>query len=166
KRGYELAQIDEPRLLQVPFTLCAVLAQVVPDLNMTEIEKRLKWHGYRNFDLKRLERRIKLAKKWNENYGPEYLRFRIIEDSEAIKIKEKLNKKQILCLGKIAGELDRELKATELHKRIYEISREVGLEPPRLFEAIYLVLIGKRRGPRAASLILTLDKRFVRDRFR
>ncbi|OYT40307.1 MAG: lysine--tRNA ligase [Candidatus Altiarchaeales archaeon ex4484_43] len=166
KRKYELAQIDEPRLLQVPFTLCAVLAQAVPDLNMKKIEKRLKWHGYGNFDLKRLERRIKLAKNWNENYGPEYLRFRIIEDSEAAKIREKLNKKQILCLRKIADELDRELKATELHKRIYEISREVGLEPSRLFEAIYLVLIGKRRGPKAASFILTLDKRFVRDRFR
>ncbi len=166
KRKYELAQLNEPRLLQIPFTLCAVLAQVVPDLDMKEIEKRLEWHGYKNFDLKRLEKRIKLARDWNENHGPEYLRFKILTDSEASEIKRNLNKKQITALEKIADELDKEWKPEELHKRIYEISREINLEPPRLFDAIYLVLIGKKKGPKAASFILTLDKDFVRDRFK
>ncbi len=166
RRIYELSQTGKACLLQVPFTLCAVLAQAVPDLDMGEIEQRLKWHGYENFDLRRLEERIKLARNWNEKYGPEYLRFNILTDSEALKIKEDLSREQVTCLDKIAGELDKGLKPEQLHKRIYEISREVGLETPKLFEAIYLVLIGKKKGPKAASFILTLERGIVLNRFK
>jgi lysyl-tRNA synthetase class 1 len=34
-----------------------------------------------------------------------------------------------------------------------------------MFEAIYLVLVGKRKGPKAASFILSLDADYVRKRF-
>jgi lysyl-tRNA synthetase class 1 len=166
RKKYELAQINEPRVLQVPFTLCAVLYQAVPDLDMGEIKKRLEWHGYKDFDTGRLDKRIKLAREWNESQGPEYLRFQILGDSKASKFKSNLDKKQREALGKIADELDRGWKPEELHKRIYQISRELELEPPRLFEAIYLVLIGKKKGPKAASFILTLDRDFVRERLK
>lgn len=165
RRHYLLSQVDEPRLLQIPFTLCAVLAQAVPDLDIVEMEKRLRWHGYEGFDLERLEKRVELAKNWNAEYGPDYLRFTLLDDPGFQKVREELSEKQSTALGRLADELDRKWKPEELHKRIYETSRELGLKPPELFKAIYLVLIGKKKGPKAASFILSLDRDFVKERF-
>ncbi len=165
KRHYMLSQVEEPRMLQIPFTLCAVLAQIIPNLDLEEIKKRLIRHGYRDFDLDRLGKRIKLAQEWNKIYGPDYLQFTLLDDTDSHKIRETLSKEQTTALEKIVDELNTEWTPKELHKRIYEISREAQLKPPKLFEAIYLVLIGKMRGPKAASFILTLDKDLVKKRF-
>ena len=161
-RMYWLSQVSEPKFLGVPFTLCAVLAQVVPDLDMKDISKRLENSGYEKFDMKRLESRLKLAREWNKSYGPEYLNFKIIEDKEVAKAK--LDNKQKEGLKVLAGELDKKFTPKELHKRIYDIARDIELEPEKLFEAIYLVLIGKRKGPKAAMFLLSLEKEFVRGR--
>ncbi|HIE33906.1 MAG TPA: lysine--tRNA ligase [Candidatus Altiarchaeales archaeon] len=166
KRKYELAQIDRPRLLQVPFTMCAALGQIVEDLNLKEISKRLEWQGYENFDKKRLERRLRVAREWNKKYGPEHLKFRLIGDEVSKKIKEKLVEEQREGLRRISRELDKKMDAENLHRRIYEISREIGLNPKLLFEAIYLVLIGKKKGPRAAAFLLTIDREMIRERFK
>jgi len=164
KRKYELSQVSEPRFLGVPFTLCAVLAQIVPDLDLEEISKRLENSGYENFDLERLELRLRLAKNWNQDYGPEYLNFKIINDEEADVVKTELDDKQKEGLGILLKELDKKLTPKELHKRIYETARSIELEPDMLFEAIYLVLIGKKKGPKAAMFLLSLDREFVKER--
>ena len=45
-----------------------------------------------------------------------------------------------------------------VHKLVYEIAGQVtDARPAELFQAIYLVLLGKPRGPRAGSFI-TVDK--------
>lgn len=165
KRQYELAQINEPRLLQVPFTLCAVLAQVVSDLDAVKIEERVRQLGYSGFDSLRLMRRIKFAHEWNKLYGPDYLRFTLLDESAAAEIKTKLNSEQRRALSMLAESLKFGLSPEKLHKRIYEVAREVGIKPEEFFEVIYLVLIGKKRGPKAASFILSLDIDFVRRRF-
>ncbi|RLI93659.1 MAG: lysine--tRNA ligase [Candidatus Altiarchaeales archaeon] len=167
KRMYELSQINEPRSLQVPFTLCAVLSQIVEDLNINYIVKRLKRLGYDKFDLGRLKRRLIAAKNWNDLYGPDYLKFKLISPEEAMKIKKNLSEKQRIGLRRIYMELEKEkgIDAKTLHKRIYEISREIGLKPELLFDAIYLVLIGKKRGPRAALFLLGIDRKIIRERF-
>lgn len=166
RRRYELSQITEPKLLQVPFTLCTTLAQIVPDLDLEKIRGKLTGMGYEGFDNERLRSRLMLAKNWVEGYGPEYLRFKLITDSKGKEIHEKLDEKQREALSKLAGELNKKWLPKELHKRIYEISRGIDLEPQKLFEAIYMVLIGKRKGPKAAGFILTLDNDFVQNRFK
>lgn len=166
RRRYELSQIYEPKLLQIPFTLCTTLAQIVPDLNLEKIVKKLSEMGYENFDNERLRKRLRLSKNWVETYGPEYLRFELVSDLEAREIYERLEERQKEALERLVKELDKKWSPKELHKRIYEISRGMDLKPEKLFEAIYLVLIGKKKGPRAASFILSLDKEFVRGRFK
>lgn len=166
KRIYELAQIDKPKLLQIPFTLCAMLSQTVSDLNLDEISRRLIIHGYENFDMERLKKRLELARNWNELYGPDYLKFRILEDNEIDSIKKEIPPKVIRCLKILADELEKKWKPEELHKRIYEISRNNNLEPTELFEWIYMVLIGRKKGPKAAMFLLTIDKNFIQRRFR
>lgn len=166
KRIYELAQINEAKLLQIPFTLCAMLSQTVPDLNTDEISRRLLHQGYGNFDRERLKGRLEFARNWNELYGPDYLKFRILGDDEIETIKKELSLKVIRCLKILADELEKKWKPEELHKRIYEIARNNNLDPTEFFEWIYVVLIGRKKGPKAAMLLLTLDRNFVQNRFR
>ncbi len=165
RRGYELAQIEEPDKLGVPYTMCAVLAQIVPDLDIEDISRRLKRQGYHVFNQKRLEKRLKAARGWNRKYGPEYLNFTISSKKDSEKVKEKLSDREKKALGEIACELDKEQTPKEFHKRIYEVSRANSMDPTRMFQIIYQVLIGKDRGPKAASFLLTLEKDFIRERF-
>ncbi len=165
-RMYEFSQIKKPEKLQVPYTLCAVLSQVVSDLNPDEITKRLERQGYVDYSRERLMKRIKLAGEWSRRYGPGCLKFRLIDEEKAEEVKKQLTADERMVLRGIADELDKDLNAEELHKRIYEISRENGVKPSMVFRALYNVLIGKNRGPKAALFILSLDTSFVRNRFK
>lgn len=161
KRLYELSQIGEPKKLLVPFTMCAVISQI-PNLDIEEIARRLNTLGYEDFDRKRLEKRLKLANKWVMKHGPEFLRFKILDDASSISLSD-LQKKGLSLL---ADELIKNLTPKELHVKIYEVARSIDLKPPELFDAIYLSLIGKLKGPRAGYFLIALDRDFVVRRFK
>ena len=165
KRSYELSQVGDARFLQVPFTLCTTLSQIVPDLDIERISKKLAALGYKSFDHEMLERRLTLSKNWVDSFGPENLKFKLLADEDSSKEYAKLDVKQKEALEKLYGELNANYTPEQFHKRIYETARGIGLKPDMLFEAIYKVFIGKSKGPKAASFILTLDKDFVEKRF-
>ncbi|MHC1585013.1 MAG: lysine--tRNA ligase, partial [Candidatus Syntropharchaeia archaeon] len=60
----------------------------------------------------------------------------------------------------------REWKADELHNEIYKIAEEIEMDPKDLFRAIYLSLLGSESGPRAGWFLLSLDREFLKKRFR
>ncbi len=53
----------------------------------------------------------------------------------------------------------------ELQQVIYHKAKEMELAPKDAFSAIYTVLLGKNHGPKAAWLVLSLDKAFITTRF-
>jgi lysyl-tRNA synthetase class 1 len=161
-RMYKLSQVGEPELLQVPFTLCAVLAQL-PKVDLNRVRVRLESMGYERFSLKKLEKRINAAGGWVGRYGPEHLKFTLLEDPNGIS--EPLSQLQKKGLAVLAGQLKGRWTPEAFHKVIYNTARGVGLEPDELFTAIYTSLINKRKGPKAASLILSLEPDFVVNRF-
>jgi len=165
KRMYQLSQAGESEYLNVPFTLCSVLAQVVSDLNAGVIVKKVRAMGYKDFSEGRLVRRVRLAGEWVGKYGPEYLQFELLDEKRADGQYSQLDERQRECLKRLAIELDGDWTPEGFHKRIYETARGAGLEPPRLFDAVYLTLIGKRKGPKAASFLLSLDRELVAKRF-
>ncbi|MFC2154701.1 hypothetical protein ACFLRC_04400, partial [Candidatus Altiarchaeota archaeon] len=79
--------------------------------------------------------------------------------------KEKLSDLQRKGLELLVKELKKGLSPEQLHKQIYELARSIELEPPQLFQAIYRVLIGRDKGPKAAMFLLSLDKDLVEKRF-
>ena len=68
-------------------------------------------------------------------------------------------------LRNVYAEVGKKWAPEDFHKRIYELSRELDLKPPEAFKAVYLALIGKERGPKAAAFILSLDADFLERRF-
>jgi len=165
KRMYQLSQVSQPQFLNIPYTLCAVLAQVVPDYKGEVLTRKVSAMGYSGFSEERLVFRVKLAGHWVRKHGPDYLMFELLDDMQSAEEYARLDDKQKECLSILSKELDKEWTAEKFHKKIYETARGAGLEPPRLFDAVYSVLIGKKKGPKAASFILSLERDFIVKRF-
>ena len=52
-------------------------------------------------------------------------------------------------------------KGEELHPKIHEIRKELGIEPRPAFQAIYITFLAKDSGPQAGWLLASLDRDFV-----
>jgi lysyl-tRNA synthetase class 1 len=59
---------------------------------------------------------------------------------------------------------EHELNPEELQTAIYEKSKEKELKSTDAFKAIYTAFLGKDHGPKAAWLLQSLDKEFVKKR--
>jgi len=108
--------------------------------------------------------RVPYAKIWLDKFAPEEQKFTVKE-----KLPEQalhLSALQKTFLGKIVDELSKDLKPEVFEIRLYELAKEIELSSKDAFSAIYKSLIGKDHGPKAAWLILSLDKKFLIDRFK
>ena len=149
-RIFELSQIE--KIKKPPSVRFSVLAQWIQMPNMKD---KIKEEG--------LEEWAKYARVWLEKYAPESEKFEVKKElPETVK---NLTDKQKELLKRIASEIDKEKNAEEFQAKIYEIGKELGLNGKETFAAIYSALIGKDHGPKAAWLILSLDKEFVKKRF-
>lgn len=149
-RAFELSQITSSEKL--PPLRFSVIAQLVQMPNMQDKIKQ-----------ENLEDWAKYAKVWIEKYAPESEKFLIQKDlPESAKNLSDLQKKY---LSEIAQIIDKEWIGDELQKEMYEITKRLNIPAKEAFAAIYNVLIGKDHGPRAAWLILSLNKEFIKKRF-
>jgi lysyl-tRNA synthetase class 1 len=149
-RAFELSQVGE--IQKPPVIRFSVLAQWV---QMPNMEGEIKKEG--------LEEWAEYAKNWVEKFAPEDDKF-IIQKQLPVQV-QNLSKEQKEFLKKLAKELDKKLTGEDFQTRIYDLGKELGLNGKQSFAAIYLSLIGKDHGPKAAWLILSLDKEFVQKRF-
>ncbi len=163
KRVYELSVEEKTKEIpvQIPFSLISLIAQLYDNIN--EIENVLKDMGHiekelSEYDKKRIEVLMKKSKKWVKDYAPNNYLIKVNKDlPESLEIKEE----QKEGLIKLKKELDKDLNAEDLQKRIYEIGKEMG-DVGGFFKAIYKVLIGKKAGPKAGPFIITIGKDKVR----
>lgn len=150
KRVFDLSQVGKKK--RVPSIRFWTLAQWVQMPNMDQEIKKANAQDWARY-----------AKIWIEKFAPEEEKF-IVQD-KLPKETEKLSKEQRKVLLKISSELDKKWTGDDFQTRIYEIGKEVELNGAKTFEAIYIALLGKNHGPKAAWLILSFDKEFVKKRF-
>ena len=67
---------------------------------------------------------------------------------------------------KVVKEIEKAKGAEELEKDIYTLSQTMKLDAKDAFGAIYLTLIGKNHGPKAAWLIMGIGKKKVINRLK
>lgn len=151
-RSFELAQVGK-EIKRPPKIRFSVLAQWVQMPNMAE---EIKKEG--------LEDWAKYAKNWVENYAPENEKFTV--QKELPKAVSELTNEQKELLLKISEEINKKWTGDELQTKIYDLGKELGLNGKETFAAIYKSLINKDHGPKAAWLILSLDKEFIINRFK
>jgi lysyl-tRNA synthetase class 1 len=149
-RAFELSQVSKTQ--KPPTIRFSVLAQWA---QMPNMEAEIKKEG--------LEDWAKYARVWVEKFAPEKDKFTVQQMVPAAV--QNLSNEQKEFLKKVAVELDKQWNGEEFQTRIYDIGKEMGLSGKDTFAAIYTALLGKDHGPKAAWLILSLDKGFVKKRF-
>ena len=114
-------------------------------------------------ELAYVRERLESATKWVKEFAPEQYKFTVLEKLPA---DIKLDDEQKAVLGEIADIFEkRSWTEKELEKAIYELAKEKST-PKKTFQAAYLALLGKERGPRLAAFMLSLSKELVVKRFR
>ncbi len=79
---------------------------------------------------------------------------------------KELSAPQKQALLKLAERLQPGMSGEDIHQELYQVREQLDTEPRIVFEAIYIALLGKSRGPRAGWFISALDHDFVTKRFR
>ncbi len=134
----------------------------VPDVRFSTIAQLVQMPNAVN-EIAEIEEWVKYAKIWVEKYAPESEKF--IIKKEIPQEAKNLSKEQKDLLLLISKEISEKWDPEEFQTKIYELGKEKGLNGKQAFSAVYVSLLGKDHGPKAAWLILSLDKEFVEKRF-
>lgn len=140
KRIYELSQIKLPKKKpeKISFRHLITFVQIG---KLQELNKESK-------------SRAEKVKNWLEKYAGEDMRFRV-QDKINIKLNEK-EKQALLELNKILKK--KKYSEEELFNEFYNICEKTGTKNTEFFNAAYKVIINKEKGPRLASLILSVGQ--------
>ncbi|MDO8269905.1 MAG: lysine--tRNA ligase [Candidatus Levybacteria bacterium] len=147
-RAFELSQIGE--VVIPPQFRFLTLAQWV---QMPNMEDEIRKEGLSGW--------AKYAKVWVEKYAPENDKFLIQKELPDV---SGLSFEQKEYLRSLAQLFENEISAEDLQTAIYEKSKEQNLKSIDAFKAIYTSFLGKDHGPKAAWLLQSLDKNFVKQR--
>jgi lysyl-tRNA synthetase class 1 len=147
-RAFELSCIGDIKL--PPKFRFLTLAQWV---QMPNMEEQIKKEGLTEW--------AKYARVWVEKYAPESDKFLIQKDLPDM---SKLTEQQKGYLTSLRSLFEKDLNAEELQTAIYEMSKESGIPSIDAFKAIYTAFLGKDHGPKAAWLLQSLDRDFVKSR--
>jgi lysyl-tRNA synthetase class 1 len=148
----------------VPFKHLVVVAQAAR-FDLDAILAILERTGYPGLDRGAVAARLSYARQWLDNFAPEDLKFEVKDALPAEAAS--LGPPQRLFLARLAASLSPQLDGEAIHALVYALAREVsGAKPAELFQAIYLALLGKPRGPRAGWFVAALGAEFCAARFR
>ncbi len=172
KRVYELTvkEIPNQKPYRIPFDFAALLVQSLPKENRIErIIDMLKRIGhvktFSDYERKILENTVNYADIWIERFAPANVKVRIL-DSIPSTIESRLTENQKMALKELGRFLEDGRTDKEIWDKIKNISENLSIRNEEIFEAAYLVLIGKNFGPRLVPFVQSLERNFVSDRFK
>lgn len=147
-RAFELSQTGDVTF--PPKFRFLTLAQWV---QMPNMEEEIKKEGLTEW--------AKYARIWVEKYAPENDKFLIQKELPDI---SSLTSEQKRYLNSLVSLFENQISAEELQIAVYEKSKGQNIKSTDAFKAIYAAFLGKDHGPKAAWLLQSLDKDFVKER--
>jgi lysyl-tRNA synthetase class 1 len=164
-RAFQLAQIGQgqPASFLPRFRDIAMWMQY-PDKDLLEEFAKVKGSELNEVEKALLEERQHYAEIWLQNYAPiEYqLRPKATMPEEAKTLSDEqrafLKELQTLLIEK------KDLAPADLQQAIFNLSKN-GIGPRKAFESIYLMLLGKKAGPRAGWLLKSVSSELLAKRF-
>lgn len=167
-RAYKLSQIDDT-MQQNPPELIPRFRDVANYIQLPNIDLQKKFEevkgGLLTFtELQILKEREKYARVWLGRYAPEELRMQISETlpGEVANLSEK----QKVFLSSICDLVEKIDSPDGLQAALFNMIKEQGIASTDAFAGIYLALLGKSHGPRAAWFLLQYPKEKVIRRLR
>ena len=158
-RSFELAQNgDQPAPIFLPRFRDVAKWMQHPELNVIEEFEKVKGSALTKEELAFLEERKEYAQIWINRYAPED--YQLTPTEELPTAATKLADEQIAFLDQVHDLIDsKDWDPQELQQAIFDAAK-AGIGARQGFQAIYLAYLGKTAGPRAAWLLLALDKKF------
>jgi lysyl-tRNA synthetase class 1 len=151
--------------IPVPFTHLTTVAQTVRD-DVDAAADMLRQGGYGEAAADpKLRDYLTYARNWVEKWAPESLRFRILLLPEAAEAAKDLDEDQRKYLDVVASRLENSMSGEAVQDILYSTAGELGIKPKKAFGAAYMVLLGKKNGPKAGPFIAGLATDVVQQRF-
>ncbi len=162
-KTWQASQVSEPKnSFALRFTQVVNFVQI-PGADLEKEAESAKGSKLNAEDKQALSERAKYAKIWLEKFAPDEVKFKISEKlPDEVK---KLSSAQKKFSEKLSDLVNKAKEPEKFQNEIYQLGKEIGLPSNDTFSAIYIALLGKESGPKAAWLILSLDKDFVKKRF-
>ncbi len=152
-----VGNIPKKMSLQIPFRHMTTLIQIYEG-NINELLKELK---IKKADKSKVKVRAKCVLNWLEKYASEDFKFKI-NDKLSNEVKAKLDDKQKKALKELLNILkNKNYNEKELFDEFYNICNNLSLDNIKFFEGAYLAILGKTKGPKLASFILTVGKKRI-----
>ena len=162
-RALELSRAAGFRPVGVPFKHLVVAAQVArfDVLRTLDVLART---GYRDLDQAAIGDRLAYARRWLDRHAPDDMKFEVKPELPAEAAA--LDASQKAFLARLAGTLNDGMDGEAVHLAIYDLAKEFPeAKPAELFQALYVALLGKPKGPRAGLFIAALGPGFCAARF-
>lgn len=164
ERALELSRAAGFEPVGVPFRHLVVVSQIA-GFDVDRVMEILERTGYSGHSRDAVEQRMAYARGWLARFAPDELKIEVRPSlpPEAAELGED----QRRFLTRLADRIADGDSAERIHEVIGTTSAEFE-DTPRasLFQAIYLALLGRPRGPRAATFIEILGPAFCATRFR
>ena len=154
KRIYELSQVDDKAIpvepgYQIPFRHLCNYLQIYGG-NQEKVLERL--DGITESQKVRLKVRMTCAWAWLEKYAPEDFKFSLSNETEIYDATDG-EKKAIHEFASYVEEYLDKLSEKDFSVYIYKCASDNGMENADFFRLIYMVLIGKEKGPKLAGFL-------------
>ncbi len=165
-RAIELSQAGGFVPIGIPFNHLINVYQVAQG-DLEKVKEILTRTGYHWGSDEGLAERCRYAARWLERYAPDEYVFQVTEQLP-LSVQE-LPADQLAALGLLGDRLANAEAAADgnaIHNIIYEVANETGVGMGTLCKALYRVLIGKERGPRAGWFAAMLGIEFVSRRLK
>jgi lysyl-tRNA synthetase class 1 len=147
------------------FSQVAFLVQM-PHMSLEKEVSKLKGDVLTTEDKKELEERKHCALDWLKAYAPEAFKFELQEvlpeGAKNLSDTQKEGLRKVLAHIESQNKLD----GQELHAKLHDIRKEVGIEPKEFFGALYVIFLGKDHGPKAGWFLSVLDRKFLVQRLK
>ncbi len=165
---FEYSQIDKippkiPNLFLPRFRDIANYIQH-PSVDLEQKFSEIKGSKLTIGELKILHERQNYAKIWLTAYAPQEYKMEVTK--EIPKEAQNLTNNQKKYLEELVKILENTKDSLFLEKQLYGTAQRINIATKDAFAAIYMPLLGKTSGPKAASFLLSLDIKFVIKRFK
>jgi lysyl-tRNA synthetase class 1 len=158
-RAFELSQIkDVPKKDRVFLPRFRDVANYMqlPNIDLKKKFEEEKGSTLNSEESRHLEERKKYAQIWIENYAPGEFK---IEMAKSISPEvKKLSAEQKKFLEGVIRLLEKQSDPEKLQVELYELTKTQKIDTKKAFSAIYLALIGRDHGPKAAWFLLQYPK--------
>lgn len=164
-RAFELSQIGQAQSQSfLPRFRDVALWMQYPDKNLEEEFAKVKGGQLNEVEKALLKERVSYAQIWLDNYAPN--EYQLTPKAELPAEVQNLSAEQKVFLLELRDLLlnQQTLEPADLQQAIFDLAKN-SLGPRKAFESIYLMLLGKKAGPRAAWLLRFMDQELLKKRF-